>query len=391
MFKKQDAAAIVLVLALIAVLFTDQFMFLGAARVGAKTGLTARECLGANYTLLLIMTLVLLILVCIKQQNECLNFIAGTWAGVCLGLATLFAGQAANVVELKESSARLSMSIGCYTYIILAFLIGVKCCQYVVKKWKKYMITAIGALIAAAVILSGQLDGLSVMVEYANRKDQFHKELMNHLNMSFAVVTTGVILGVPLGWAAFKKRRLGKVITTVLSTLESIPSLALICAMMFPLAFISNHVHFLRKLGISGIGATPVFFALLFYALFQIVNSMYGALTIVDHQYIEAARGMGMTGWQIFWKIEFPIILPVIVSGIRVSLVSTILGVTIGAYVGFGGLGMFILQGVSGFAIDIVLLVTIPIMGMIFGFDFLLKEFMALVEHMRKVKGTVKI
>lgn len=72
------------------------------------------------------------------------------------------------------------------------------------------------------------------------------------------------------------------------------------------------------------------------------------------------------------------------------TLVSTILGVIIGAYVGFGGLGMFIVQGTAGFAIDIVLLVTIPIMLMIFVFDYTLKGIEDLIKYFEKHRGKVR-
>ena len=178
---------------------------------------------------------------------------------------------------------------------------------------------------------------------------------------------------------------------SLLGTFESVPALALISIMMFPLAFLSNNISVLKKWGISGIGAAPVFLALLVYALFQIVNTVYGALNMLDKNYIEAARGMGMTSRQIFTKVELPLILPIIISGIRVALVSTILGVIIGAYVGFGGLGMFIVQGTAGFAIDIVLLVTIPIMLMIFVFDYTLKSIEDLIKYFEKHRGKVRI
>ena len=161
--------------------------------------------------------------------------------------------------------------------------------------------------------------------------------------------------------------------------------------MMFPLSFLSNQFPFLKEHGIAGVGATPVFCALFCYSLFQIVNSMYGALKVVDKQYIDAARGMGMTTLQIFTKVELPIIMPVIISGIRVSLTATILGVTIGSYIGYGGLGKFILQGLNGFAIDIVMLGTLPIMGLVFLFDFVLKKLVVLIEMYRKSKGVVRV
>lgn len=239
--------------------------------------------------------------------------------------------------------------------------------------------------------VTGQMSGLSIMKEYLTYRKEFANYFVNHISMSFKVVISGIICGIPLGWCVYKFSRIGKIITIVLNTIESIPSLALICVMMFPLSFLSNKFPILKEYGISGVGATPVFCALFCYSLFQIVNSMYGALKVVDKQYIDAAKGMGMTTLQIFTQIEFPIIMPIIISGIRVSLTSTILGVTIGSYIGYGGLGKFILQGLNGFAIDIVMLGTLPIMGMVFLFDFILKKLVDFIEFYRKTKGVVNV
>lgn len=391
MLKKQDVAADLLALLLFSLLFLNQFMFKAAARVGEKEGLTAGECLGANYVILLGLTAALIVLVFLKADRENLNFLAGIVASACLGCAVLFAGQAVNVVEVASENGRVSMSVGCYLYIGLAYLIEVKCNEYIGKVWKRFLVITVGFGIVAASFLTGQLDGLSVMKEYTTYQKQFAECFGNHIGMAFKVVVCGVVVGVPLGWYAYKHARAGKVISTILNTIESIPSLALICVMMFPLSFLSNRFPFLKDHGIAGVGATPVFCALFCYALFQIVNSMYGALKVVDKQYIDAARGMGMTVRQIFTKVELPIILPVIISGIRVSLTATVLGVTIGSYIGYGGLGKFILQGLNGFAIDIVMLGTLPIMGLVFLFDFVLKKLVVLIEIHRKAKGVVKV
>lgn len=390
MIKKQDVATDILGLLMLLLLFLNQFMFRAAARIGQKEGLKASECLGMNYGILVALTVAALILIFIKGDKENLNFLCGCVVSVCLGCVVLFAGQAVNVVEVQEGG-RVSMSLGCYLYIVLAYLTEVKCNEYIGKQWKRFIVIAIGFIIVAAAFGTGQMDGLSVMKEYTSYKEQFWEYFRNHIRMSFQVVICGIIVGVPLGWVAYKKVRAGRVINAVLNTIESIPSLALICVMMLPLSWISNQFPFLKEHGIAGVGFTPVFCALFCYSLFQIVNSMYGALKVVNTQYIEAARGMGMTARQIFQKVELPIILPVIISGIRVSLTATILGVTIGSYIGYGGLGKFILQGINGFAIDIVMLGTLPIMGLVFLFDFVLKKLVALVEVYRKSRGVVKV
>lgn len=391
MLKKVDIAACMLASVMFVLLFINHFMFKAEARIGAKTGLTAREALGANYMILCLLTLVLLILVCLKGRHENGNALTGGISAVCGGLSVLFAGQAVNVVELSSAGGRVSMSIGVYLYFALAYLLLMKCSEHVKTRWKQVLI-----FIAAPVIIllswkSGQLDGLSIMKEYASNQEDFHIYLTNHISMSFRVVCMGTLVGIPLGWFVYKHAKAGRFILTFLNTIESIPSLALICVMMFPLAFLSNTFPVLKRYGIAGVGAAPVFCALFCYALFHIVNSMYGALKVVDKQYIDTARGMGMTELQIFTKVELPLILPVLISGIRVSLIASILGVTIGSYIGYGALGKFILQGLNGFAIDVVMLGTLPIMGLVFFFDFVLRQCKDLVELYRKSKGRVKL
>lgn len=391
MKKRPDSASILLVILMTFCLFFPQFMFKSSARIGQKVSLTASETLGSGFYILLIFTVLLLGLILVKGEKENFNLLTVFWAGICFGTLVFLSGGAVGNVELGGEFRRISMSFGCYLYLILAFLIQTNCAQKVEHKGKKALAVSIGFFLAFAALFSGKLDGLSVMVEYLNRKEQFQEEFLNHIKMAFGVVITGILIGIPLGWLAYNRQRAGRIIFSVLNTLESIPPLALICVMMFPLAFLSNNIEFLRNMGVSGVGATPVFFALLFYSLFQIVNSMYGALKVIDREYIEVARAMGMSGKQIFFKVELPIILPILISGIRVSLITSILGVTIGAYVGFGGLGMFILQGITGFAIDIVLMVTIPIMFTIFFADFVLKELVIALEEFRKYRGRVRI
>ncbi|MEW9077158.1 ABC transporter permease [Terrisporobacter glycolicus] len=391
MLKKQDIATNLLCIILVAILFMNQFMFKAEQRIGDKIGLSAKECLGSNYMIILTLTFILLIVVIIKEDKENLNFISGMLASICLGCAVLFAGQAVNVVELSSASGRVSMSLGCYLYILLAYLVIAKCNENIHTTWKRFVVIITGIAISVISAAMGELDGLSIVKEYMVYKSQFYEYFSNHLSMSFKVVISGVFVGIPLGWFVYKNSKIGKVISAILNTIESIPSFALICIMMFPLSVISKIFPILREYGISGVGSTPVFCALFCYSLFQIVNSMYGALDIVDKEYINVARGMGMTTMQIFIKVELPIIFPIIISGIRVSLTATILGVTIGSYIGYGGLGKFILQGLNGFAIDLVMLGTLPIMGLVLLFDFCFRKLIDLIESYRKIKGAIKI
>lgn len=391
MKRKLDVANIFICIISVIILLGDNFMIISESRVGKKIGISAMDSLGSNYIPLVVMTVVIVVMVLIKGENEKLNFITGLVASLNFGMAVLFAGQSTNVIESTTTNFRISMGLGFYSFLVCMYALEIKCNQFIKKEWKRSLVIGLGLLLSVLWIKTGQLDGLSIMIEYYSRESQFHKELLNHIKISLSVVVSGAAIGIPLGWIAFKKEKLGKWITSILNIIESVPSLALICALMLPLALLSNAFVFLRKIGVSGVGATPVFCALLFYSLFQIVHSMYGALKIIDKQYIESAKAMGMSGTSVFTKVELPIILPILVSGIRVSLIQTISGATVGAYAGFGGLGMFILSGNSGFAIDLILLGTIPIMGLIFIFDFSLKLVVDVSEVIRKRKGMVKV
>ena len=388
--KKYDFPSIVLSFVATILLFTDHFMFESVTRVGQKNGLTA-IVLGKKFYILLVLTLIIFFIAFIKKDNEKLNIFSVFISVLCWALTIVFCGLFAFEQSELGNTSRFSMSISSYIYVITIYLIQIKCGEFIKEKWKYYGIVSIGFIIITGAIFLGLLDNLAVAVEYKNRALQFNMELKNHMLMAFYVVISSVIIGLPVGAFVYKNKRLGKIIMYILNTLQSIPSLALICAMMFPLAFLSNNVAFLRKLGVYGVGATPVYIALLCYSVFELVNAMYGALEFFDDNFIEVAKGMGMTNRQIFLKVELPIVLPIIISGIRVALINTILGVTIGAYVGYGGLGIFIQQGITGFAIDIVALVTIPVMVIILICNFVLKESVVIIEKYRIYKGRVSI
>lgn len=391
MKKKQDYAVDLLCVLLLVLLFAKQFMFQAESRIGTKIGMTAMESLGICFWGMLGIVVLLCVACFIKEERENMNFLAGMIASLCMVFLIFSVGYACNTIELSSTSGRVSMSLGSYLFVVLLYLIMATCNQYIRTTWKRAIVLSTSVLGIVVLVLIGHLDGLSMMKEYSSYQAQFKEYFMNHVSLSFKVVVSGIIFGAPLGWIAFKKQKAGGIIMKTLNVLESLPSLALICLMMFPLSYISNHVPLLKKWGVSGVGVTPVFCALFCYALFHIVNSVVGALKTVDYQYIDAARGMGMTQMQIMRKIELPMILPVIISGIRVSLINTILCVTIGSYIGFGGLGQFVLQGLNGFAIDIVMLGTLPIMGLVFFFDFILKQLVVVINQYQKYRGEVKL
>jgi osmoprotectant transport system permease protein len=85
--------------------------------------------------------------------------------------------------------------------------------------------------------------------------------------------------------------------------------------------------------------------ALVALALPPIFTNTYAGVTVIDPAVVDAARGMGMRGGEVLWRVEVPNALPLVLTGLRVAAVQVVATATLGAYVGFGGLGAFINEG----------------------------------------------
>ena len=119
----------------------------------------------------------------------------------------------------------------------------------------------------------------------------------------------------------------------------------------------------LAAYGIGGIGVTPAIIALVLYALLPVVRNTSAGLAGVDTAAIEAGRGMGLTRRQIFWQLELPLALPVLLAGLAV----------VAALIGAGGLGTFVFEGLGQYAVDLVLLGALPAIFLALAADFVLQ------------------
>ena len=124
---------------------------------------------------------------------------------------------------------------------------------------------------------------------------------------------------------------------TVASVIQTIPSLALLAAM----------VPVLAALGLRSIGFLPAFIGLVLYSLLPILRNTVTGIDSIDTSLIEAARGVGMTPSQQLRSVELPLAMPVIVAGIRITAVTQIAVATVAAYINAGGLGDIIFQGIT--------------------------------------------
>lgn len=215
-------------------------------------------------------------------------------------------------------------------------------------------------VVALLALAHGTFDNLSVMREYAVNADRFAREVRQHVLLALGSLSAAVIVAIPIGILCHRVPRLRAGIQGTLNIIQTIPAIALFGILMAPLAALAAAFPLVGELGIRGIGAAPAAVALFLYSLLPIVVNTAAGLERVSRSAVDAARGMGMTDWQVLTSIELPLALPVIITGIRIVLVQNIGLVTIAALIGGGGLGAFVFQGIGQTAIDLVLLGAIP-------------------------------
>lgn len=225
----------------------------------------------------------------------------------------------------------------------------------------------------AALFALGHFDALSIMREYANRSDAFGSELLTHLRLVGSALLPALAFGLPLGLWAWRRPAVRTGLFGLLNVFQTIPSIALFALLVAPLSALGDAVPALKALGVKGIGAAPAVIALVIYALLPVVRNTYAGFAGVPPAAIEAARGMGMTPRQVLWRVELPLALPVILSGLRIVTVQAIGLTVVAALIGAGGLGTFIFQGLGQYAIDLVLLGAIPTIVLAVAADFLLQ------------------
>jgi osmoprotectant transport system permease protein len=243
---------------------------------------------------------------------------------------------------------------------------------------------AIAVVIAAAFVVmaeAGLFDALSLAREYYTRQALFADALTRHVVLIAAAIGPAVLIGFPLGVAAVRRPGWQGSLFAVLNLLQTVPSIALFGLLLVPLSALATAVPSLARLGIGGIGMTPALIALVFYALLPVVRSTVAGIGGVDAAIVDAARGMGMTRRQRFWRVELPLAMPVLLAGLRIVTVQAIGLAVVAALIGAGGLGSFVFEGLGQYAADLVLLGALPAIGLALAADFLLQSATALLRR----------
>jgi osmoprotectant transport system permease protein len=160
--------------------------------------------------------------------------------------------------------------------------------------------------------------------------------LREHVQLTAAATVAAAVLAIPPALLLGHRRLGGTFVVALVNIGRAIPSFAIV-VLFLPISI---------RLGL-GIGFWPTFLALLFLAVPPMFANTYTGVAGVDPDLVEASRGMGMTGREVLSQVELPMASPVILAAVRVATVQVAATATLGALVGWGGLGRFIVDGFS--------------------------------------------
>jgi osmoprotectant transport system permease protein len=182
---------------------------------------------------------------------------------------------------------------------------------------------------------------------------------LEHLWMVAIATLFAIAIGIPLGILITRRPALRKPVIAAANIVQTIPSLALF-GFLLPAPWIGDRAGRLAVL------------ALTLYALLPLIRNTYTGIKGVDRAVVEAARGMGLTDWQLLYKVELPLAASVILAGVRVAIVISIGLATIAAAIGAGGLGELIFRGLAMVNNNVILAGAVPAALMALAADTLL-------------------
>jgi osmoprotectant transport system permease protein len=204
--------------------------------------------------------------------------------------------------------------------------------------------------------------------------DKLIAQTLTHIGLTFISLFFSILIGLPLGIFIARKKSLSGAVLGFAGVMQTIPSIALL-GFLIP---------------ILGIGAKPAIFALFLYALLPIIRNTYTGITEVNPAVSEAAKAVGMSYWQVLFKVELPLAMPVIFAGIRTATVINVGVATLASLIAAGGLGEFIFGGISLNNTNMILAGAIPSALLAIIFDFVLSQ----VQHInfkRKAKALIAV
>lgn len=181
------------------------------------------------------------------------------------------------------------------------------------------------------------MDLFHFMQQFFDHSSQWHGQdgipnrLLEHVRYSLEALGMALVLALPVGLLTGHTGRGGNAIAALATAARALPSFGLLVLLTI----------------LMGLGMTPVMVPLVALAVPPILVTSYEALRSVDPALTDAARGMGLGGWRVLFQVELPVALPLVLSGIRSATIQIVSTATIAAYVSFGGLGRYIVDGLA--------------------------------------------
>ena len=290
----------------------------------------------------------------------------GIMGNIALVFVFLFIGRSGIALRTPAHPfSRTSIGAGGWIFILASYIIISSSVKRIEGRRLLRIFISLCGIVALAILgISGVLDEISVFREYFTRSDRFVDELYRHLVLAGSAVLFAVFIGIPLGMLAYRRKVLDRPVFVFVNSVQTIPSLALFGLMIAPLAILSQRYPLLRQLGIKGVGGAPAIIALTLYALLPITRNTYTSLKVIDPSVVESARGMGMSRLELLVGIELPLSVPIVLGGVRISLVQAIGNTTVAALIGAGGFGVFVFQGLGQAVPDLILLGALPVIAL---------------------------
>ena len=155
--------------------------------------------------------------------------------------------------------------------------------------------------------------------------------LAEHLQYTALALLLACLVAIPLGALVGHTGRGAFLVVGTTNALRALPTLGVVIMVVL----------------LTGIGLGPVLFALVVLAVPPVMAGTYAGIRAVDPMVVDAARGVGMREREVLLQVEFPNALPLILGGIRSATLQLVSTATIAAFVAFGGLGRYIIDGLS--------------------------------------------
>lgn len=201
------------------------------------------------------------------------------------------------------------------------------------------------------------LNLLQETILYAqSHADELLGAFRDHLLLVGIALGISLIISVPLGVWTSRSKTASVTVINFFNGLRVVPSIAIL----------------FLAIPYFGLSFTSAAIALTILAFPPILINTDAAYRSIDPAIKESATGMGMTSKQTLWRIETPLALPVIVTGIRTATIEVIASATLAAFIGIGSLGLFVVRGFALYDIPILLVGAIPVAILALSADLLL-------------------